>query len=498
MNFILGFHRLAINGLNNNSNQPLCFEDIILICNGEIFNYKELYKKHNLNANTDSDCEVIIHLYLLYGIDYTLSLLNGEYAFILIDKKENKMFAIRDPFGIRPMYYLKNSVNNSFYFASELKQLQNFNSKDKIEQFIPGTFSVFNYNNELNVWNFVNNNLYYNTNIQEIKENNSENYYKNIALMLEESVKKRTMTTHRPVACLLSGGLDSSLIAALVKKQYIGTLETYSIGLEGSEDLKYAQKVADHIGSKHTNIIVSEDDFFNAIPNVIDDIESYDTTTVRASVGNWLIGKYIKEHSEAKVIFNGDGADELMGGYLYFNKAPNCYEFDRECKRLLKDIYLYDVLRSDKSISSHGLEPRTPFLDVEFVQCYLSIPCELRFHMNLNKCEKFLIRESINKYFQNLLPDEILWRKKEAFSDGVSSKSRSWFEIAQEKIDNLNFKSSIKNIYTHNKPQTTEQLYYRYLFELNYKNTGYIVPYFWMPKYIESHDASARTLSIYN
>ena len=187
-----------------------------------------------------------------------------------------------------------------------------------------------------------------------------------------------------------------------------------------------------------------------------------------------------------------------MGGYLYFNKAPNCYEFDRECKRLLKDIYLYDVLRSDKSISSHGLEPRTPFLDVEFVQCYLSIPCELRFHMNLNNCEKFLIRESINKYFQNLLPDEILWRKKEAFSDGVSSKSRSWFEIIQEKIDNLNFKSSIKNIYTHNKPQTTEQLYYRYLFELNYKITGHIVPHFWMPKYIESHDASARTLSIYN
>ena len=181
---------------------------------------------------------------------------------------------------------------------------------------------------------------------------------------------------------MLSGGLDSSLIAAIVNEYHIKhnlpTLETYSIGIEGSDDLLYAQKVADYLGTKHTQIVLTEQDFLNAIPDVIKDIESYDTTTVRASIGNWLIGKYISENSEAKVIFNGDGADELMGGYLYVGNAPDSIEFDKECKSLLKYIHTFDVLRSDKCISSHGLEPRTPYLDREWTQFYLSIPLNLR------------------------------------------------------------------------------------------------------------------------
>ena len=189
------------------------------------------------------------------------------------------------------------------------------------------------------------------------------------------AVKKRVQgTTERPIACLLSGGLDSSLITALVNKYHKGQLNTFSIGMKGSEDLKYAREVADHLKTNHTEIILTPEEFFDAIPDVIRTIESYDTTTVRASVGNYLVGKYISENSDCKVIFNGDGSDELTGGYLYFLKAPNAIEFDAECRRLIHEIHFFDVLRSDRCIAAHGLEPRTPFLDRTFVNEYLNIP----------------------------------------------------------------------------------------------------------------------------
>jgi asparagine synthase (glutamine-hydrolysing) len=252
--------------------------------------------------------------------------------------------------------------------------------------------------------------------------------------------------------------------------------------------------VAEHIGSKHTQIICTEEDFLNSIPNVIVDIESYDTTTVRASVGNWNVAKYIKEHSDAKVILNGDGADELMGGYLYFHKCPDSTEFDKECVRLLENIHYFDVLRSDKSISSHGLEGRTPYLDRKFVEAYLSLAETERCHSINEKQEKYLIRDIIKNYDPFLLPDEILYRKKEAFSDGVSGLKKSWYQIIQE---NVRCEESIESLYLHNSPKTTEQKCYRSEFEYHYKDCGSIIPYFWMPRYIKATDASARTLSIY-
>jgi asparagine synthase (glutamine-hydrolysing) len=239
---------------------------------------------------------------------------------------------------------------------------------------------------------------------------------------------------------------------------------------------------------------------FDAIPEVIQAIESYDTTTVRASIGNYLIGKYISANSDAKVIFNGDGSDELLGGYLYMNKCPDNIEFDSETRRLLKDIHLFDVLRSDKSISSNGLEPRTPFLDRNFVNCVLSIPCYFRNHNNFNEIEKYLLRKSFHRlYFEDtynrqILPDEILWRRKEAFSDGVSSQSRSLFTILQEyisiyyKMENSGNQPSIE----------LEKKYYKELFDENFPNCSHILPYFWMPKYINASDPSARTLDVYN
>jgi asparagine synthase (glutamine-hydrolysing) len=338
----------------------------------------------------------------------------------------------------------------------------------------------------------------------EINENaNLKEIKRGICEMLNLAVKKRVVgTSERPIACLLSGGLDSSLITALVNKYYDGVLETYSIGMKGSEDLRNARIVADHLGTKHHEIIVTPEKFFEAIPDVIRDIESYDTTSVRASVGNYLIGKYISENSDAKVILNGDGSDELTGGYIYMLKAPNSTEFDRESRRLLKDIYLFDVLRSDKSMSSHGLEPRTPFLDKYWVDYYLRIPSEIRADVSHNgkRIEKYLLRQSFQENEPDLLPSEILWRNKEAFSDGVSGHAGSWFEFIQKKVAEIKTPNSsaaqetTQTTYKVNPPKTKEQEYYREIFEKVYPDCASIVPYFWMPKYVNTDDCSALTI----
>ena len=509
---LFGFHRLAINGLDLISGQPLTINKITLICNGEIYNYRELFNLINVQPLTSSDCEIIIHLYERFGIEYTLQRLDGVFAFVLHDLRDDTkplLHVARDPYGVRPLYSL-NAYNDKFTepvvaFASELKVLHkitNGKKKLKISHVKPGMFLSFTKDNDFKLW-FIKEKVKYNT--FKFICNNNENYlysdvYANIYYLLNEAVKKRVVgTSERKIACLLSGGLDSSLITALVCRYYGPGLETYSIGMEGSEDVKYSEMVASHLGTYHTSVIATEKEFFDAIPEVIKSIESYDTTTVRASVGNYLIGKYIKEHSTAKVIFNGDGSDELTGGYLYFKAAPSDAEFDRECKRLLSNIYAFDVLRSDKCISSHGLEPRTPFLDRAFVDYYLSIPASYR---NTNKmCEKQLLRNAFSVCEPNILPVDILWRKKEAFSDGVSSLQKSWFQIIEDKI-----KESIKNgqliipntDYDNiNVPTTLEQKYYRSLYDSFYPGRADIVPYFWMPSYVNAKDASARTLTFY-
>jgi asparagine synthase (glutamine-hydrolysing) len=566
---LFGFHRLAINGINDKSNQPIIINDIALICNGEIYNYKKLYATMGVTPTTDSDCEVIIHLYKKYGMEQTLQMLDGVFAFVLIDYRLNNMdsriYVARDPYGVRPLYILTpNELTNEyqehdiFAFASELKVLTEFkktlnvlveeknkkikkllmqdnlafkNKRYNIQQFYPGRYQTYELKfKACSSWKLETDKAYhklgFHTNL--FTENVlMADVLKKIRFYLTSAVEKRCLTTDRPIACLLSGGLDSSLITALVnefhKKNGLPQLETYSIGLPESEDLKYAKRVAEYLGTKHTEILFTEQDFIDAIPAVIRAIESYDTTTVRASIGNWLLGKYISANSEAKVIFNGDGSDELAGGYLYMKHAPDEIEFDSECRRLLKDIHTFDVLRSDKSISSHGLEPRTPFLDRTFVQYYMSIPMEMRFHKVSNSQEKYLIRsafsheEVLNLEGNPLLPMDVLWRKKEAFSDGVSKRSRSLYEIIQEHAEAIFYENDIHgfeyarnydDMYQHIAqqrfqtdhllPTTAEQFYYRKIFEEHYSGNGEIIPYFWMPKYVDAKDASARTLEIYN
>jgi asparagine synthase (glutamine-hydrolysing) len=506
-----GFHRLAINGLNDISNQPICIDDIVLICNGEIYNYKELYELMGIQSETDSDCEIIIHLYKKYGIYQTLKMLDGVFAFCLCDNRlpdngclTNTIYVARDPYGVRPLYCLKPLLYNKLIgFASELKMLSEFSDIDPtkayITQFTPGTYSKYVIQNKvLSNWSPILENIKYHEPVFSLisSNNNAERITRGIQHYLIQSVQKRYITTERPIACLLSGGLDSSLITSLIneehKKHSTQPLETYSIGLKGSEDLRCAKIVADYLETHHTEIIVSEDDMFSIIPNVIYAIESYDTTTVRASIGNYLLGKYISENSSAKVIFNGDGSDEICGGYLYMNLCPDAIEYDMETRRLLKDMHYFDVLRSDKCISSHGLEPRTPFLDRSFVDFYLSIPPKIRY----DNPEKYLLRSafSIENYHNSkgmqLLPDSILWRRKEAFSDGVSRTGNSLYKILQQFISTEMemFPPSIE----------MEKKYYKEIFLRYYPSSDGIIPYYWMPKYTKNTtDPSARTLSIY-
>ena len=471
----LCFHRLSINGINDESNQPLVHNGIYLICNGEIYNYKYLFEKLNITQKTNSDCEIILHLYLIYG-DSFIDKLDGVFAFVLYDSNNKKTLIGRDPLGIRPLFSL--TVKNHYYFSSELKQIPNFG---EIKQFKPGSFVTIEDN-------CINEYIYYKLPTGVIDLQGSEFLTQSLEFYLfdvfENAVKKRVENTDRKVGCLLSGGLDSSTVAAVASK-YIENLNTFSIGFKDSPDLINARIVANHINSVHHEIIVTEETFFNAIPDVIKMIESYDTTTVRASVGNYLICKYIRESTDCKVILNGDGADELMGGYLYIKNAPNEIEFDNECRRLLCNIHMFDVLRSDRCTAGNGLEARTPFLDKNFVQYYLTLPISARF----TKIEKWIFRSVIKN---NLLPHEIIWRTKEAFSDGVSKIERSWFTIIHEKLENY-ICNDIE--YTHNKPRTNEQKYYRDLFNEYYTNQDKIIPYFWMPKYtVDVSDPSARKL----
>ena len=491
-NNIFGFHRLAINDLSNNGMQPFINDDIYLICNGEIYNHEFLKDKYNINTESNSDCEVIIYLYKLLGIKETCELLDGVFSFVLYDKNNDNIYISRDPFGVRPLF-IGYTIDSELFVCSELKGIH-----DKciyIKQFNPGTFLEYK-----NKDNYSLNKYYKN----EFKINlcQPENFILScIRNKLIQSVKKRLLSD-RPIGALLSGGLDSSLVCGIICKLYKdkkikNKLKTFSIGIKGSTDLEYAKNVADYIGSEHHTIECTEGDFLKVIPEVIYNIESYDTTTVRASVGNYLVAKYIKENTDIVVVFNGDGSDE-QSGYKYLRNAPDKKQFHKECLKLLNNINYFDVLRSDRSISSKwGLEARTPFLDKEFVEFYMTIDSNLKMYNDKNKLpEKYLLRKAFQK--ENIIPNEVLWRPKEAFSDGCSSETRSWHKVIQEYVDKLitddEFNNN-KDKYKINPPLLKESYFYRKIFESYYPGKANVIPYFWLPNWSDKIDPSARELS---
>lgn len=531
-NGVLGFTRLAINGLNGDGMQPFTYKGITWICNGEIYNAKELATEYGITMPSGSDCEVLGPLFLAHR-DSPASFfraLDGVFSIILYDSERDLLHWGRDPYGVRPLFcgwnisgcvadpswtsgvkdfsgltmqaLLQGAHLESLCLSSERKAIPETHSY--CMQFKPGCYASLRVSDMSKFFMSSYHEVPWvkNPSYSTPHPDGWENALAAVHDSLVAAVHKRMMT-ERPVAALLSGGIDSSLIAALVQKELnalgLPALKTFSIGMSGSSDLFYAKKVADWIGSDHHEVVLDADDFFDAIPTVIQDIESYDITTVRASVGNWLVSRAVRGLSDCKVVFNGDGSDEVFGSYLYFYNAPNDQAFEDEVERLLSELYLYDVLRSDRTISSHGLEPRTPFLDKQFVATCRSVATAFRRPVKHKQVEKFLLRSAFDT--DGLLPPEVLWRRKEAFSDGVSSKEKSWYEEIQERVKKVVPSDWRKTTFEHCPPATEEAYYYRSLYEARYGSmtAATAIPRFWMPRWSPGvTDPSARALPLYS
>jgi len=482
----LGFTRLAINGLTPLGNQPFAREGTWVVCNGEIYNYQALADRWSIPLPTGtSDCAVILPLLHHLNPTELCRTLDGVFAFVVVDVANDRLLVARDPYGVRPLF--QGTLRGSTVWSSELKGLPA--QCEDVKPFPPGTWASYS----LTSGALLETQRYHT--IQHVKMDALNDFGTAghcLRVALISAVKKRLLSD-RPIGALLSGGLDSSLVAGIAARELAKDgrkLHTFSIGMPGSTDLDYAQKVADYIGSIHHPVIVKPEDFLRAIPAVVHDIESYDITSVRASVGNWLIGQYIKTNTDIKVVFNGDGADEIGGGYLYFNNAPSNEAFETECERLLSEIHMYDVLRSDRSMAAHGLEARTPFLDKNVVASWLSIPTQFRRPILGTVQEKRVLREAFEHDY--IIPWEVLTRKKEAFSDGVSSTEDSWYKRC---ADYAKDKAMPEFHGTHNPPKTEEACWYRALFEASYPGAwATVIPRMWMPRWTTATDPSARTL----
>lgn len=504
--YMIGFHRLAIMDLRSIGDQPFIYNinnrTISIICNGEIYNYLELKEefKDSYKFISNSDCEVLIPLYLKYGIDF-IDKLDAEFAFAIFDIETDpitdiiinkKLYLSRDHLGIRPLFYT--IIGNTFAFCSEMKGLL-FNNDNKINVFDPRTTMCVSYDNNNNL--ILDSKEYYKIGILPFNDDNIDTIHSNIRNILINSVHNR-LHSDQEIGALLSGGLDSSLVCAIASKELLNqgrVLKTFCIGMEGSPDVEYSKKVAEFIKSDHTTIEITQEELLESIEEVIYHIETYDITTIRASVGQYVVSKKIAKMSNIKVILVGDVSDELASGYLYFHKAPNSLSCHHENIRLLENIHYYDILRTDRGIASHDMEARVPYGSRQFIDYYLSIKPNLRTPQFGQ--EKYLLRNA----FKGFLPDEVLFRRKEAFSDGISHQKKSWYSIIQENIEIImtdEYFNTNKIKYSDTViPHTKEALYYREIFEKYYKNQGHIVKEYWLPKWFNTTDPSARTLQIY-
>lgn len=516
-NVYVGFHRLAIMDTSFNSNQPYVIHDknrsIIFTCNGEIYNYKELDKEYELNVGT-SDCLVIPKLYIYYSnqnrLDDFINLFNdkikGEFAFTLYEFDEmtklSKYIVGRDHVGVRPLYCCKENNELDFY-SSELKGMLEY--MGAVMEFPPGMIKIvknngFNYSSNLIKYTDI-----YNQDIQYHK--NTDEMLSSIRDSVINSVKRR-LVSHRPMAFLLSGGVDSSLVAAISAKLIGQPIRTFCCGMKGSTDMKYAKMVADHIGSNHTEVYFTEKEGLEALNDVIYTTETWDTTTIRASVGQYLVSKHIGTKTDCKVVMVGEGPDEVCSSYLFNYYAPSEKALEECSKEFVKNIHIYDGRRADRCVSRWGLEARVPFLDPEFIRTYWRLDASLR-KPNTSITEKHWLRKAFDGL--DLIPNEILWRKKEAFSDGVSSEEKSWYTILQEHVENINndelgqFQNMFKQLYKIT-PETKEAKYYKKQFINNFGiNREGVIPKYWQPKWDKNGneiskyiDPSARILDVYN
>jgi asparagine synthase (glutamine-hydrolysing) len=458
---ILSHERLSIVDVESGK-QPLYSKDrnLILAVNGEIYNHLEIRKRYEgkYEFMTKSDCEVILALYQDKGPDF-LEELNGIFAFSLYDKKNNVYMIARDHIGIIPLYQGWDRFGN-FYVASELKALEGY--CNKIEVFEPGTY-LYSPDGEAKTW-YKRDWMEYDA----VKDN--ETNIDQLRQALEDAVHRQLMSDV-PYGVLLSGGLDSSIISAIAKKFAAKRVETdnqleawwpqlhsFAVGLEGSPDLAAARKVAEHIGSIHHEIHFTIEEGLDAISDVIYHLETYDVTTVRASTPMYLMARFIKSMG-VKMVLSGEGADEVFGGYLYFHKAPDPKAFHEETVRKIKKLHLYDCLRANKSLAAWGVEGRVPFLDKSFLDVAMRLNPKDKMVGN-GKMEKWVLR----KAFEDYLPESVVWRQKEQFSDGVGY---SWIDtlkaMAEKKVTDKEL-ANAKYRFPINPPMNKEEYLYRSIF----------------------------------
>ena len=480
----LAFHRLAIMGLDVSGMQPFNYKNYHVVCNGEIYGFRKLKEdliKKGYTFNSDSDCEILIPLYIEYGVDM-FKMLDAEFALILYDDFKDDLIAARDPIGIRPLYYGYDK-HHDIVLASEAKNLVGL--VDKILPFPPGHYyrdgMFHSYNNISQVLNYNNDDI--------------ETVAKNIHDKLVKGVEKR-LDADAPIGFLLSGGLDSSLVCAISSKILKKPIETFAIGMSTDAiDLKYAKIVADFIHSNHHEIIITKDDVINALDEVIKILGTFDITTIRASMGMYLLCKAIHETTDIRVLLTGEISDELFG-YKYTDFAPSPIEFQIESEKRIREIHMYDVLRADRCISSNSLEARVPFGDIDFVNYVLSIDPKMK--MNTYGIGKYLLRKAFDTTY---LPESILMREKAAFSDAVGHSMVNYLkEYANNFYSDEEYEELIKK-YSHAKPFTKESLLYREIFEKYYPGQSQMVVDFWMPNKnwegCNVNDPSARVLSNY-
>ena len=483
-NGLLGFHRLAIMGLTPEGMQPFSLEESFCVCNGEIYGFEKIKEelKAKYTFESDSDCEILLPLYKEYGVEM-FKMLDAEFALIIYDGKSREYIAARDPIGIRPLYYGYDD-SGTILFASEPKNLVGI--AEKIMPFPPGYY--YKGGEFIRYCDIAA--------VDSLSGDDVERACKNIRQKLIAGVEKRLVADAK-VGFLLSGGLDSSLVCAIAASKSKAPIKTFAIGMtEDAIDLKYARQVADFIGSDHTEVFMTPDDVISSLEKVIHTLATFDITTIRASMGMYLLCKAIHEQTDIRVLLTGEISDELFG-YKYTDFAPDAKAFQEESQKRIRELHMYDVLRADRCISVNSLEARVPFGDLDFVKYVMALNPEIK--LNRYGKGKYLLRHAFEG--MGYLPDEILWREKAAFSDAVGHSMVDYLkEYAQNQYSDEEFEKGCEK-YSHARPFTKESLLYRDIFEKFYPGQAEMIVDFWMPNKswegCNVNDPSARVLSNY-
>lgn len=481
----LGFARLAIMGLTPEGMQPFSIGKDWVVCNGEVYGFRKLKKElaeRGYTFQSGSDCEVLLPMYHEYGLEM-FSHLDAEYACVLYDGESGKVIAARDPIGIRPLFY-GYSESGSIAFASEAKMLTGW-----VKEIFPFPPGHYYYDGEFVCYEDI-------TKVHGYVHEDLETITQNIHDKLVEGVKKR-MDADAPLGFLLSGGLDSSLVCAIAANLVHKPIRTFAIGMDiDAIDLKYAKQVADFIGADHTEVIMTKAQVLEYLETVIEALATYDITTIRASMGMYLVCKAIHENTDLKVLLTGEISDELFG-YKYTDFAPGAAEFQKEAQKRIRELYCYDVLRADRCLAANSLEARVPFGDLDFVRYVMSIDPSRK--LNTYGKGKYLLRKAFEK--DGILPEEILWREKAAFSDAVGHSMVDDLKEYAESCYTDEEYETLREKYDFAKPFTKESLLYREIFEKYYPGQAQMVPDFWMPNKewegCDVNDPSARVLSNY-